>query len=88
MPRKAAPKKPASAVPVAPQAAPPPPAPGTWRLDQMVHGQCRYPCTPSETREHLFCGEPAVESDRNPHRSWCTKHLPIVFTERLPRRAA
>ncbi|MGX9983948.1 hypothetical protein [Methylobacterium fujisawaense] len=67
---------PAPAVKPPPASLPPRPAPGTFRIAELVEGQCRFPVTPHRARphEHRFCGEPVAWKAGKP-TSWCGQHL-------------
>lgn len=66
--------------PVEPAAPPPLPAAGTYRIDQLRLGQCRFACTPFEARSHRFCGARTEIGPGNLHGSWCAEHLPVVLS--------
>lgn len=58
--------------------APPPPAFGSYRLDQLGFCQCRYPASTVQG-EHRFCGRPTTIGGANRHGSWCDEHLAVVY---------
>lgn len=66
--------------PAEPAPAPPAPAPGTYRIDQLRLGQCRFACTPHGARSHRFCGAATEIGPGNIHGSWCPEHLPHVLS--------
>lgn len=79
----------ASAAPAAPRYTfptfvPPTPQPqperGSYRIEQLRPGQCRYACTGDlEPRHaHRFCGAPTEIGRGNPFGSWCPEHLAVV----------
>jgi len=61
-----------------PVPAPPEPAAGTYRIDQLRLGQCRFACTPHDAASHRFCGQPTEIGPGNAWGAWCAEHLPIV----------
>lgn len=64
--------------PAEPASAPPPLAPGTYRIDQLHLGQCRFACTPHGAASHRFCGARTEIGPANRWGSWCAEHLPLV----------
>lgn len=57
-----------------------PPAVGTYRIDQLGLGQCRFACTPHGARQHRFCGAATEIGPGNIHGSWCPEHLQHVLS--------
>lgn len=64
----------------------PPREPGTYRVDELRGGQCRFACTPDDAPRdaHRFCGAPTRIGPGNLHGSWCEAHRDRVF-ERVSR---
>lgn len=58
----------------------PQPERGTYRIEQLRLGQCRYACTADEAPRHAhrFCGAPTEIGRGNPFGSWCPEHLAVV----------
>lgn len=74
--------------PFVPPAPEPQPMPGSYRIEQLRLGQCRYACTDdfAPRDAHRFCGAPTEIGRRNPFGSWCPEHLAVV-TETASRLA-
>lgn len=52
---------------------------GGWPLLGIPKGGCKWPVTPHTVREHLFCGEPAVED-----KPYCLDHCRIAYLPPKP----
>lgn len=70
---------------IMPEIMPEPPAPeiGDFRIDQLGMDQCRFACTADDAPrgQHRFCGAPTEIGPGNRWGSWCSKHLPRVFSD-------
>ncbi|MCB4802666.1 hypothetical protein QO001_002219 [Methylobacterium brachiatum] len=53
---------------------------GTYRIAELVEGQCRFACTPHTARPdaHRFCGAPVAWKAGKP-TAWCPEHLAWVY---------
>ena len=53
---------------------------GSYRIAELVEGQCRFACTPHATRPdaHRFCGAPVAWKAGKP-TAWCPEHLARVY---------
>ncbi|MDF2601114.1 MAG: hypothetical protein K0Q54_3937 [Methylobacterium brachiatum] len=53
---------------------------GSYRIAELVAGQCRFACTPHTARPdaHRFCGAPVAWKAGKP-TAWCPEHLARVY---------
>lgn len=55
-----------------------PPISAGLRLVDLENDQCRFPTSPDDATEHLFCG--AVKAGR----SYCSYHRQVAYRKRIP----